>query len=335
MLDRLVSSLAALCLALLVWLYVRSRDQEILDNVMVAVQVALTPGQADQYELEVTGPSQVAVSFMGPPSRIRELRSVLQRGELHVESMVAVPADWPEESHYLDTVRVDATDVHPPPGVTPTILEGRNRIPITIHRLVERRLPVRLEHSPEERISQVVFEPANVLVRGPQDVLDHVRAIPAQPFSLPPHSAGPSGHEEVTAEAIPLVRELEGRHVRTVPEKVTAHLTFQPQQKVYELTDVPVQFLCPPNFPLRPLFADERAGKINLRILGPAGEEMPAVLAFIDLSGRKWEPGLYEESVKLQLPKEYQVAQNSPRLVAFQLTTAETTTKAAGVVRGP
>src|SRR5438093_6701432 len=82
MFDRLVSALVALSLALLVWLYLRSRDQELLDNVPIPVQVSLAPGQADHYEVEVSGPCQVPVSFLGPPSRIRELRGLLQRGEL-------------------------------------------------------------------------------------------------------------------------------------------------------------------------------------------------------------------------------------------------------------
>src|SRR5262249_51656941 len=109
----------------------------------------------------------------------------------------------------------------------------------------------------------------------------------------------------------------------------------QPQQRLYELAEVPVQFLCPASFPLKPLFGDERGGKITLRLMGPAGDESPAVIAFIDLTGRKWEPGLYEEPVNLQLPKDFQLAQSPPRLVAFQLASPEPTTKAAGLVHGP
>jgi hypothetical protein len=56
-----------------------------------------------------------------------------------------------------------------------------------------------------------------------------------------------------------------------------------------------------------------------VRVLGPFGEEAPAVIAFIDLGGRKWEPGLYEERLKLQLPKDFQLTQSPPRLVSFQL----------------
>src|SRR5205823_13934603 len=117
MFDRLISFLVALSLAFLFWLYARSRDQETLD-VQVAVKINLAPAQFGQYELEVNGPSQVPVSFTGPPSRMRELRGLLQRGELRVELTLSVPEDRQTDSRYSDTVRVDAADVHSPPGVT-------------------------------------------------------------------------------------------------------------------------------------------------------------------------------------------------------------------------
>jgi hypothetical protein len=334
MLDRLISALVALSLAFLVWLYVRSRDQETLDNVPVPVQIVLDPGQADNYELEVTGPSQIPVSFTGPPSRMRELRNLLQRGGLRIETLLTLPDDRLEESRYLDTVRVEASDIHPPAGVTPLVVEGRNRIPVTLHRLVERRLPVRFEAAAGERLAQVVVEPASVLVRGPQEVLDHARTISTQPYLCTPRAEPTAGADVVTAEAVPLVQEISGRRVRAVPNTVMARLTLQPRQKVYELTDIPVHFLCPANFPLRPLFSDERAGKITLRLLGPSAEELPTVVAFIDLGGRKWEPGLYEETLRLQLPRDFQLAQNPPKLVTFQLVPAEPEKKTLGVARG-
>jgi hypothetical protein len=335
MFDRLITSLVALSLAFLVWLYMRSRDQEMLDNVAVPVQIVLAAGQGEAYELEMTGPSQVPVSFTGPPSRIRELRALLQRGELHVETILTVPDDRLGESYYLDTVRVEASDIHPPAGVTPFIIEGRNRIPVTLHRLVERRLPVRFEHTGEARIAQVTLEPASALVRGPQHVLDQVRVIPTQPYVTAPQAEPLAAPQIMTVSALPLVQELGGKRIQVRPSTVTARITFSAQQKVYELTDVPVQFLCPPSFPLRPVFSDERAGRITVRLQGPAGEEPPTVVAFVDLGGRKWEPGLYEEPLRLQLPREFQLAQDPPRLVTFRLDPVDATTRPGGVVRSP
>ena len=335
MLDRLVSPLVALSLAFLLWLYVRSRDQEMLDNVPVPVQIVLASGQEEHYELEVLGPSHVPVSFTGPPSRMRELRHLLRLGELRVEVLLNGPAEPLEESHFLDTVRIEAGDIHPPPGVTPLVVEGRNRIPVKLHRLVERRLPVRLDYAGEKRVSQIVFEPPTVLVRGPQEALDHARFITTQPWALPLAAETPPGAKMVTANSVPLMQQLDGRRIRVTPRAVAVRVTLQPRQKLYEVANVPVQFLCPANFSLRPLFRDERACKITVRLLGPAGEEPPAVLAFIDLGGRKWEPGSYEEPLKLQLPKDFQLAQSAPRRLAFRLVPLDAGARALGIVHGP
>ena len=117
-----------------------------------------------------------------------------------------------------------------------------------------------------------------------------------------------------------LVHELDGRPIRPTPAEVTVRLTLQPRQKLYEVADVPVQFLCPANFPLRPQYVNERANKVNLKFWGPAAGEPPAVLAFVDLTGRNFEPGLYaDEPLRLQLPKDAQLAQNPPRSAAFRL----------------
>jgi len=321
MMDRLISAAVAVVLGFLVWLYARSRDQEMLDNVPVPVQIVLAPGQAEHYDLEVTGPAQVAASFAGPPSRMRELRNQLQKGGLKVQVVLTVPQDRQRESRYLDTVRIDASDVHAPPGVRASVAEGRNRVPVTLRRVVERRLPVRLDCVLEERITQITLEPATVLVRGPQEILDRTRVLPTQPYVLPPRSDGSPLQELVATATVPLVQELEGRPVKTTPGNVAARLTLRPRQTVYELVDVPVQFLCPASFLLRPQWETDRAGKITVRLLGPTGEEPPQVAAFIDLTDRKFSlPGLYaDEPLRLQLPKDFTLAQNPPRSGPFKL----------------
>lgn len=319
--DRLISATVAAVLGFLVWLYARSRDQEMLDNVPIPVHIALAPGQADNYDLEVTGPAQVVASFAGPPSRMRELRSLLHTGELRVQSALTVPPDRRNEGRYLDTVRVDAADIHVPPGVKAVVPEGRNRIPVTLRRLVERRLPVRVDCGQEDQVMQVTVEPAAVLVRGPQEILDRARALPTQPCTIPPRPESATLQESVHTATLPLLQELDGRPVKTKPGAVTVRLTLRPKQRAYELVDVPVQFLCPANFPLKPQWENERAGKITVRLLGPAGEDTPAVSAFIDLTGRKFESGLYaDEPMRLQLPKDFQLAQNPPRSATFRLS---------------
>ncbi|MBL8792934.1 MAG: hypothetical protein JNM56_03445 [Planctomycetia bacterium] len=320
MLDRLISAVVALILGFLVWLYARSRDQEMLDNAPIPVSIVLAPHQADHYDLETTGLSQITASFSGPPSRMRELRGQLQRGELRVNKMLTVPEDRLGENRFLDTVRIGVEELHPPPGVRAVVTEERNRIPVTLRRLVERRFPIRLDYTPDEPIAQLTVEPASVLVRGPADILDRLRALPTQPYVAPPRPDGGLLREFTTGGPAALVDELEGRPIRTNPASVQVRITMQPRQRLYELIDVPVQFLCPANFPLRPRWEDERAGKVTVRLLGPAGEEQPAVTAFVDLTGRKFEPGLYaDEPLRLQLPKDFQLTESPPRSATFRL----------------
>jgi hypothetical protein len=329
MFDRLISSLVALTLAFLVWLYVRSRDQEMLDNVPVPVQIVLAPGLEDRYELEILGPSQVPVSFTGPPSRMRELRHLLRLGELHVEVILSAPEEDRGEGSVLHTVRIEAGDIHPPPGVTPLVGEGRNRLPVRFHRLVERRLPVHLDYTGERKISQAFIEPAKVLVRGPKETLDRARFIATQPLALPLDE--PTADAKLfTTDSVLLVQQLDGRRIHVAPATVALRVVFEPQQELYELADVGVQFLCPANFTMRALFREPRAGKITMRLTGPAGEEPPAVTVFIDLCGRKWEPGVHEEPLKVHLPANFRLAQQPPSRLTFELAPLEEETESVG-----
>jgi hypothetical protein len=90
--------------------------------------------------------------------------------------------------------------------------------------------------------------------------------------------------------------------------------------KVYELPEVPIQFLCPADIPLRPSFMSQNSGFVRLRVRGPARSEPPKVYAFIDLTqGHYSAPGRYHEPIQIQLPKEFELAQETPRGVSFQL----------------
>jgi hypothetical protein len=305
--------LVAVCLALLIWLYARTRDQDTIDHVPIPVEVTLAPGSASDYDLEVSGSGRVSVAFNGPLSRLREVRTLLQRDALRVAIQLSAPQDHTNESTYRETVRVQPADVPVPPGVSAVVVEGQNRVPVVLRRLVERRLPVRLDYFGEEPAGQVKIEPDTVLVRGPQDILERARVVPTQPVS--PLAA--NGLDFLSGR-VDLVAELEGRPIRVSPPSVSYRVRLQPQLKVFELTDVPVQFLCPPDFRWAPRFAIPDAGKLRLRVRGPTGGDLPAVHAFIDLSrvrqgGRKVEP------VQLQLPQGVRLAQEAPPEVEFFL----------------
>ncbi len=335
MLDRVISLSVALSLALLVWLYARSRDQEVLDNVPIPVHISLPPGQTDHFRLEINGPSEVPMSFTGAPSRIRDLRAMLQRGELQVNVTLTMPEDHPEDGHYLDryldTVHIDVADVHVPPGVTAMIVEGRNRIPVTLYRLVERRLPVRVDSDLEDRAGQITLEPASVMVRGPQEVLEKARFILTRSVTAAAR-AEKSGKGPVAIGPVPLVTEIEGRAVRATPSAVMVRWT--PKPRYYEVKTT-VQFLCPANFGLRPKFIGEsRGGEISLRLQGPDLPEEPKIIAYIDLTRGNFLAGLNHESVKLQLPRDFQLAQEPPRPIAFELVATEPASRSLGAFPG-
>jgi hypothetical protein len=315
----LLEALVALSLAFLVWLYARSRHQDTLDQVPIPVQITLAPALAGQYDLELAGPSRILASFTGPGSCMRELRDKLQRGAVRVNIAVNVPDERQGDSTYRDTVCVEAAHIPVPPGVEPSLVEAPFCIPITLHRLVDRRLPVRLDYAGEARIGQIKLEPATVMVRGPKDILDRARSVPTQPYLVPSAKEGSSASESLVRGDIALAHELEGRTIQTTPETVTYHYRVQARQKTYELVEVPVHFLCPPDCPWRPRFGSPRDGKVAVRVLGPTADEAPPVVAFVDLTHGDFSQGRNREPVRLQLPKEAQLAQDAPPLVTFYL----------------
>jgi hypothetical protein len=204
------------------------------------------------------------------------------------------------------------------------VVEGRNRIPVTFHRMVERRLPVRLNPSPEEKAGQVIIEPAVVLVRGAQEYLDCIRSISTEPFPLPGGDENgtvlPTLKHAFELKSVPLIRHLGSRPIATCPATVNVRFTPQPRQRLYELAEIPVHFLCPPDFPLRPRFLEGQVTRIPVRVWGPVADKAPQVRAFIDLTGRKWEAGLYsDEPLRIQLPSEFHLAESLPGSVVFQL----------------
>jgi len=322
--NMVLEVVVALSLAFLVWLYTRSRDQEILDQVNIPVEIQLAPAYASNYDLEINGKSRVAVSFTGPPSRIRELRRKLQRRLVQVAVALTVPEERQNDSSYRDSVRIEAANIPVPPGVMAIVAEEGNTIPYTVHRLAERLLPVRLDYAGEARLSQVKVEPATVMVRGPKDILDRIWSLSTQPYVLPSPPDAMGGNTPVRGQ-VSLLSELEGRPLQVTPKSVSFSFHVKPKQKVFELKEVPVHFLCPPNFAYRPGFAPDQTAKVKVRIQGPAAEEPPPIRAFVDLTSGNFSTGRNLQPVRLQLPKEFQLAEDSPLMIGFVLEANEST----------
>jgi hypothetical protein len=313
----LLEMLVALSLAFLVWLYTHTRGLETIDMVSIPVRITLAPGTAGNYDLETHGTTRIPVSFSGPPSRIRELRALLQRGAMRASLTVAVPEERQKDPTYCETLEVQPAAIPVPSGIVAVITEGHSQIPVTLHRLAERQLPVRLEYAGEPRISQVKTEPGTVLVRGPKAILDRTRAIPTQPYSPPASWEG--APDAVLRGQAALVTELDGRPVQTSPASVSVRFRLHPRQKVYELPDVPVHFLCPPDFPWHPRFGPDQPARVRVRVAGPAGDEPPVVQVFVDLTQGTFARGRNVQPLRLQLPRDFQPADDVTPRVAFQL----------------
>jgi hypothetical protein len=262
------------------------------------------------------------VSFTGPPSRIRELRALLQQGAIRLQRTVTVPDEHLNDARYDETLRLEPSKLAMPPGIHAVISENQNRLPVNLRRMVEKRLPVRFEFDPSyaDRVGDVNIEPTQVTVRGPKEAIDRLDAISTQFYTIRTKPGSTEPVVMTTPEIVRLVTESKNQRFEVTPSTVAIRFTLKPPQKVHELVDVPVHFLCPVNFPFKPSFVSERAGKITLKVLGPAAEDKPVVAAYVDLTARKFGEGLHaEEPIRVQLPPGYQLVGEAPRLPSLRL----------------
>ena len=312
----ILEMLVALCLAFLIWLYAHSRAQDHFD-ISIPVTLQLSPSQQDRYEIDVQGPRRIMVSFVGSSAQIRELRRLMQRGQIKAVIPCSVPDEYLQDGRFSEKLLIEPGHIAVPPGVSLVMEEGIS-LQVTFDRVVERQLPVRLDHPDDVRVRPTKLVPAMVTVRGPQEILDQARFIPTRPYNFTADPAAPN-EDSVVQGQVDLVAKLAGRIVQTNPKHVSFTCLVQPKQKIYELTDVPVLFLCPPDFPWRPSFGTE-PDRVTLRILGPPGEDMPAVQVFLDLSKGNWVKGRHDNGrIQVQLPRDFQLEPKSKQTMAFYL----------------
>jgi hypothetical protein len=224
----ILEMLVAVCLAFLIWLYAHCRAQDTLDNVLIPVSLQMSPGQQDQYELDIQGPRQVTVSFAGSSSRIRELRRLLQRGQVKALIPCAVPEYHLKDARFTEKITVEQGHIVVPPGIRMVLMEDGTHLQVTFHRIVERQLPIRLEHPSEIRLRLVQLDPAIVTVRGPQSILEHARYITTQPYAF---VADPENLQEETVVhgQVDLVTEMGGRPIQAHPDRVSFSCRVQPK----------------------------------------------------------------------------------------------------------
>ena len=220
----ILEMLVALCLAFLIWLYAHSRVQATLDNVSIPVTLQMSLSQQDLYDLDIQGPRQVTVSFTGFSSRIRELRRLLQRGQVKAVIPCSVPEEHLKDSRFSEKLAIEPGHIAVPPGVTLVLMENRDPLQVTFH----------------------------------------------------------------------------------------------PKQKIYDPIDVPVLFLCPPDCRWRPSFRTEPA-QVTLRIMGPPRDDLPPVQVYLDLSKGNLVKGKNYGTIRVQLPRDFQLESPSPQSLAFYL----------------
>jgi hypothetical protein len=317
MLNRLTTPLVSLVLAVLAWLYMHGRSREFIDDYPVPVDVRLAPDQEERYLLEFPGPAQVHVSFSGPRSQMRKLRDMLRNGETRFQRVVRIPENRATESVVEETLRFEPSELSMPAGVRVDILNGWGKVSVVLRRVVERKLRVELRHTGTDRLEQLTVAPETVLVRGPKDVLERHVSIPTQLLVLPDGDSPPMKPGKPVK--VPVETRLNGYAVHVTPTEVSVSYRVRATEKLYELSNVPVHFLCPASFPFRVDFPDPAAGEVAVKVRGPVASGQPAVMAYIDLTSRKLNPGLREkETVRVRLPPGYQLVQE-PAPVNFRL----------------
>jgi hypothetical protein len=312
----LLELMVAVCLACLVWLYTHSRSHHATEHMHVPVRVKLAVDQQEDYALEVADARTVLVSFSGPLSRLREVRRRLQRGHLTAVATLTIAGGKKTDALFRETVRIDEDCLNVPAGVKVEV--GEERIPVTVHKLIERTLPVRLECTGEAQVTQIKIEPASVRVRGPKSVLDRASAIPTQPYQAQVQADSSAAGANLR-DQVALVSDLDGHPIQTIPAVVQFRCRAVPRQKTHELVDVPISFLCPKDCPWKPRFVTEKDSRIALKLTGPVTEQQPPVLAFVDLTAGNLARGRNLVPLRLQLPKDFQLVESATPLVEFYL----------------
>ena len=260
MIDRILSSLAALSLALLVWLYARSRDQEILDNVTLPVQISLAQADADHYSLEVNGPAQAVVSFSGPAERIRELRGEVQRNELHVAVVVSIAGSAATSPLFRHGPHRNLARCRPRPASRRSSPQGRNRIPVTIRRLATQEMFVSFDSLQQAPPDSVVIEP-KVVRHGAAGSVRRASFDPDRAVAAADAAGRRAGRRGPHRPCRP--RAGAGRPARPGGH-ADGHRPAGRRACRPALRNVPIHFLCPPDFTLRPEFFNDRDSRVSL-----------------------------------------------------------------------
>lgn len=332
MFDRyFITPIIALGLAFLVWVYLRSRDQEV-QSYPIPIEISLDPQQQDRYSFDGKPENQtVRVKFYGLPSRLREVKDQVESRSIVLRHMVKVPqvVDQRQDNEYQEVIQFDGSSMTLPLGVHADINPVEGRMQIKLRRMMERTLELQQNvttGSPQYLVDNIRLEPATIKVIGPKSVLEQMDQLLLEPWQ-PRLPTGLTMTEEEVRGFIQLPNKIKQEVVKMVPERVEITARLKPALKEYELSDVPISFLCPPNFAYRPVFTSDRLGYIaKLKVRGPMNRT-PEVKAYVDLTTKQSQnlkTGLYaDEAIMLDLPEGFYLAQPQPKLSTYRLELIE------------
>lgn len=329
MLDRIATPIIALGLAFLVWVYFRSASQETLErNVKVVFQ--MSPQQREQYEI-MDSTMEIPVSFTGPGSRMKELRAMFFRNEITIVRTITVPESHLQADRFTFSDSFAESQINVPPGIRVDIPQNRRAFQVQLKRMIKKNLKVkpRFQADDMERVTNIVAQPSEVEVRGPQEVLAREEYLPTLQIRLPESS---SEKDEPYERTVLLTERIGEVRIERNPPGVNVNFTLKAAQRIHDVSDVPVQFMTPQGFPFVPKFLNERAGTISLKVKGPA-QKPTGIMAFVDLTKKPYEKGLQpaDEPIQLVLPPGYELAQKPPRLsTSFELVPLSGASKPPG-----
>lgn len=337
--DRyFVTPVIALGLAFLIWVYLRSRDQEV-QVYSIPVEISIDGLQMDRYDFESRPDVKLRVKFYGLPKGLRAVKDMVDLDELVLRKVARVPVevDQRSDNEYQDVLQLDASSLQAslPLGVHAEINPADGRVPVVLKRMVEKTLVLQPNLTPAGGQymldGPVRLEPSSVKVRGPKSVLDQVSQHLIDPWQPTPPAGVDllaEGSVEVSGKVrVPTTINRVG--VTVSPETVEVRVKVKAALQVYELTDVPVYFLCPADFPYRPQFPSESHNTCKLRVRGPANKT-PEVRAYVDLPALAGQQalrhGTYPDAViSVDLPNGYYLVGEAPKLSAFKLVQLDMT----------
>jgi len=308
-LGNLKLKMAALAVAVMVWLFAAQRLTEQAD-----LTVDLVISVPSSYQILSPPQARVRLRVSGPGSLVRRLRSEATQGYLNLSHNLTMEevedgwmtmrpsADWltiPEDEY----VQLDIRSIQP------------RQVRFLASKNVDRLMPVKVQLAGEPRagfeIGDLRAVPSDVKVRGPQWMLDKLQAVRTKPFGISGIDDSFSGRVQlVTEEEV----EVSNRNVQ-VPlslsmEAVRVYVNVKRQSEERTFDNISVGVWTTLNFPYA--VQVEEGAAVTVRLAGLPREvsriERESVRAYVDLTSLASEEipvgksHLYKEKVRIKLP---------------------------------